>query len=277
MTAQADHDPSTSLTLSPIGVVHSPHREPATAARQSSVARKVRGSIELFAGHGFEFALSDLKEGQHLWIIFWFHRSRSWRPRVRPPRSAERRGVFSTRAPHRPNPIGLSVVRLLEVRGLSLDIAGVDMLDGTPVLDIKPYLPYADAILDADSGWLTTPEDPGPTYQVCFEMRAREQLEFLRSGFDLDLEAGLTDALALGPHPHPYRRIKAVGGLLQLAHKEWRARFETAGQRILVRSLATGYRARQLASDPEPKLEIHRAFVAQFGYPGHGSRFSGEG
>ncbi|HKI60273.1 MAG TPA: tRNA (N6-threonylcarbamoyladenosine(37)-N6)-methyltransferase TrmO, partial [Mariprofundaceae bacterium] len=91
----------------------------------------------------------------HIWVIYWMHLNQGWNPLVIPPRGPKtKRGVLATRAPHRPNSIGLSVVRLLKVEGRELTIAAHDMLDGTPVLDIKPYLPYADALPEATHGWL---------------------------------------------------------------------------------------------------------------------------
>ncbi len=107
-------------------------------------------------------AIRDLEHFSHIWIIYWLHLNQGWNPLVRPPgRGAQKRGVLATRAPHRPNPIGLSAVRLLAIEQNRLTIDAGDLLDGTPVLDIKPYLPYADQIEDANSGWLeelaTTP------------------------------------------------------------------------------------------------------------------------
>src|SRR5690606_8897037 len=100
---------------------------------QPSAAREVEGSIELYPGHHFEHGLVDLATWSHIWVLFWFHQNAGWRPKVLPPRSLRRRGVFATRAPHRPNPIGLSCVRLMNVQDLTLHVRGVDMLDGTPV------------------------------------------------------------------------------------------------------------------------------------------------
>src|SRR3954466_9327479 len=102
------------VTLTPIGVARTPFPDRLSAPRQPYAARGVEGTIELFPGHDFEHALLDLDGWDYLWVIFWFHLNHGWRPKVLPPRSAgKRRGVFSTRSPHRPNPIGLSVVRLL--------------------------------------------------------------------------------------------------------------------------------------------------------------------
>ncbi len=217
------------FVVRPIGVVHSPFVEPRQAPRQSRLAPEAEATIELFPGRGFEFAIEDLVVGQHLWVLFWFHRAEGYKPKVLPPRSRVRRGVFSTRAPYRPNPIGMSVVELVAIDGLTLTVRNVDLLDGTPVIDLKPYLPYADALPDAEAGWLSAPADPGPSYRVVVSERAEEQLGYLLETWHLDLRTGIEQALTLGPQPHPYRRIKRDGDAFRLAHKEWRVRFRVDG------------------------------------------------
>lgn len=253
------------LTLTPIGVVHSPFAERRQAPRQPEAARGVRGTIELYPGRNFEHALHDLDGFRHLWVIFWFHLNPGWRPKVLPPRSARRRGVFATRSPHRPNPIGLSVVELVSVDGLTLNVANIDMLDRTPVLDIKPYVPYTDAIADGDHGWLARPSDPIAEFEVVYGLRAEQQLGFLKERFGLELRADIEAVLKLGPEPHPYRRIRRDGDSWLLSLKDWRVRFDVDGRRVTVQSLGSGYRPKQLALGEEPALGVHRAFVAEFG------------
>ena len=140
------------LVLRPIGVVHSPFRVHADAPRQGCVAPTVASQIVLRPG--LQNCLKDLARFSHIWVVCWFNYAVGWNHQVKPPRDTKKRGVLATRAPHRPNPIGLSVVRLLGVRGTRLRVQGLDLLDGTPVLDLKPYLPYADAVPDANDGWL---------------------------------------------------------------------------------------------------------------------------
>jgi tRNA (adenine37-N6)-methyltransferase len=261
---------SGAIRFEPIGVFRSPFTEPAQAPRQPAAARGVQGRIELAAGRGFEFALSDLERWRYLWVLFFFDRVEGWRAKVRPPRSRVRRGVFATRSPHRPNPIGLSAMQLLKVEGLTLTVANVDILDGTPVLDIKPYVAYTDAIVDAGAGWLTPDAaiDPGPRWEVELAPLALEQSRFLAER-SIEVAEPVRQALALGPAPHPYRRIKRDGDAFVLAHKDWRARFQVDGARVTVLSFGTGYRPRELASSTDPALEPHRAFVAIFGHRGH--------
>ena len=132
--------------------------------------------------------------------------------------------------------------------------ATLDLLDGTPVLDLKPYLAYADAFPDASAGWLETQHDPRPSWTVAFATRAEEQLAWLEEQ-GVDPRGRIAQALALGPQPHAYRRIK--NGVL--AVKEWRARFVRTGEQALtVIEIFSGFRTK----DAPP---LHRAFAARFG------------
>ena len=122
-------------------------------APRQAVVDGAEAVIELFPGRNLEHAIEDLAGWERIWVIFWFHLNPGWRPKVLPPRSTSgRKGVLATRSPHRPNPLGLSAVRLLRIEGLNLHVQGVDMIDGTPVLDIKPYVPYSDAFAQSGSG-----------------------------------------------------------------------------------------------------------------------------
>jgi len=119
---------------------------------QPAGARGVRGYVEIFS----EYAegLRDIEGFSHLFLIYAFHRCPSYQLTVIPFLDTSPRGVFATRAPRRPNAIGLSVVRLIEVNGTMLVVEDVDILDGTPLLDLKPYVPAFDSYPDAASGWL---------------------------------------------------------------------------------------------------------------------------
>jgi tRNA-Thr(GGU) m(6)t(6)A37 methyltransferase TsaA len=258
------------LELEPIGVVHSPFTEKMQAPRQPGVAQSADGSIELFSGRDFEHALEDLATFRYIWIIFWFDRAEGWRPKVLPPRSEKRRGVFATRSPHRPNPIGMSLLELAGISGLTLQVKGLDLLEGTPVLDIKPYIPYADSRPDADHGWLdaaSIPGDPKAAFAVEFTDGARAELELLQS-FGVELEEPIRQVLELGPEPHPYRRIRKLGGGTEggaacLSLKDFRVTFtcDVSEQRVTVQSIATGYRPKELATRAEPALDAHRALA----------------
>jgi tRNA-Thr(GGU) m(6)t(6)A37 methyltransferase TsaA len=143
---------SESFTLTPIGRIASPHRELAGMPIQPAGARDVSGRLELEP----EYApgLADLDGFSHLILVYVFHQSRGHELQVTPFMDTEPRGLFATRAPRRPNPVGLSVVRLERISANVVHVLDVDVLDGTPLLDIKPYVPDFDAVAGARTGWL---------------------------------------------------------------------------------------------------------------------------
>lgn len=255
----------TSFAVRPVGFVRSPFREKADAPRQATVAEGVEARVEILPE--FELGLSDLAGFERIWVVFWFHEAAGApKLKVLPPRSDEKRGVFATRSPHRPNPIGISAVRLLSIEGAVVRVQGVDLIDETPVLDLKPYLAYADAFPDASAGWLEGARDPRPPWEVHVDARAEQQLAWITARGGGDLRGRIVETLALGPQPHPYRRIKKLGdGTYQLAVKEWRATFTIEGHLVTVHAIATGYRGKELATGKEPVHELHRAFVETFG------------
>lgn len=257
------------VSLTPIGVIRTPFPDKASAPRQPAAARGAKGRLELFPDGRYEHALADLESFRHVWVLFLFHKSRGWRAKVLPPRSTARRGVFATRAPYRPNPIGMSLLRLERIDGTVLHVLDVDMIDETPLLDIKPYLPYADSADRAEHGWLDEARsnaDPAGSFDVKFSPRAVAQLAFLRDRCGVDLEARIRTALALGPSPHPYRRIRKDGDGFRLAVQEWRVRFVVEGKAVLVEKVASGYRPSQVFTDPA--LEAHREYAEAFGADG---------
>ena len=257
------------LVLEPIGHVRTSVETKVEAARQPRAATGTPGRIELLPGRNFEHALSDLEGWEYLWVLFWFDRNSGWRPKVLPPRSRSgRKGVFATRSPHRPNPIGLSAVRLECVDGLTLHIRDVDMLDGTPVLDIKPYVAYTDAIAAAKSGWLDdtaasersdAAPDPIAPFDVEWTPEAGAQAAWIEAHAGLSLRERAVATLALGPAPHPYRRIRRDTEGFVLAVKDWRVRFSVEGKHVSVHRVVSGYRDSQLARGGD-ELAAHCEF-----------------
>ena len=164
-----------SFSVNPIGVIHSCFPEKFGIPRQPGLAPAAMARLELLPPYDRVEALEGIEAYSHLWISFVFHAVKrdEWKPTVRPPRLGGNRriGVFATRSTHRPNPLGLSVVELLGIETSDeghpvLLLGGVDIMDGTPVLDIKPYLPYADIIPDARAE--LAPDRP-PVSEVVFE------------------------------------------------------------------------------------------------------------
>ena len=190
--------------FAPIGVIRSCFREKFGIPRQPGLVAAARATLELLPPYSQPAAVRGLESFSHLWLVFVFHGipAGCWRATVRPPRLGGNRrlGVFATRSPFRPNPIGLSAVKLdgIAVRQgqVMLHLAGVDLLDGTPVLDIKPYLPYADRIMEATGGF--APEAPGVGLTVDFSPAASE---FCAAWPEGDLRELITQILRQDPRP----------------------------------------------------------------------------
>ena len=139
------------LKLTSIGVIHAPHHQVKGTPIQPRWAAGIEGTVEVF--QMFAAGLRDLDGFERIWLLCWFDQARQAQLEVVPYRDTQTRGVFATRAPSRPNPIGLSCVRLLGVQGATLRVADLDILDGTPLLDIKPYLSDFDAFIVHHTGW----------------------------------------------------------------------------------------------------------------------------
>jgi tRNA-Thr(GGU) m(6)t(6)A37 methyltransferase TsaA len=140
------------ITYEPIGIIHSPFTEPAEMPIQPKGASGVLGHIDILPQ--FSDGLADLEGFSHIILLYHFHRVAGKRLRVTPFLDSTERGIFATRAPVRPNPIGISVVELQRIQGTRLSIANVDILDETPLLDIKPYVPEFDQFPVTRTGWL---------------------------------------------------------------------------------------------------------------------------
>ena len=191
----------------PIGFVQTPFTQRFGIPRQPGLVPAAKGIIKMDASPDFQFALKGLEQFSHLWIIFVFHShgGNKWKPTIRPPRlgGKAKMGVLSSRSPHRPNPIGLSVVELERIDfdakgGAEIHVKGVDLLNGTPVLDIKPYLPYADSVPQANSGWAHEEIKKTPVVFLAAALEKITQAE--ASGF-LDLKDLIEQLLAIDPRP----------------------------------------------------------------------------
>ena len=171
------------LTIRPIARIRSDFLEKFTIPRQSGLVRSLRAEVVFEQEYRDMSAVRGLEEFSHLWLIWGFSavKETRWSPTVRPPRLGgnRRMGVFATRSPFRPNRLGLSCLELLEVRqdrllGPVLTVGGGDLLDGTPIYDIKPYLPYADCRPEALGGFASCPQ--GPALQVDIPQKLLERV-----------------------------------------------------------------------------------------------------
>ena len=195
---------STKIELTPIGYFRSSQVHPYEAGRQPDDHHSV-GVIELEAGHNFEQALSGLEGCERIWIVFLFHHNDHWNPMVLPPRGTDQKvGVFATRSPYRPNPVGISCVKVAKIDKLRITVEGADILDGSPILDIKPYVAYADSFPGSEPEWLKNAE----RYLVEFSELADKQLQFLDSLGATQLRGFLIHQLEYEPTNAKKKRVK---------------------------------------------------------------------
>jgi len=144
------------MRVKPIGIIHSPFSRTDGIPIQTVFAQACEGMVEVYSE--FEEALLDLEGFERIWLLYWFDRASEFKAKVKPYMDDRWHGLFATRAPSRPNPIGLSCVRLLSVEANILHVSDIDILDGTPLLDIKPYVGKFDRYEVKRNGWLDTSE-----------------------------------------------------------------------------------------------------------------------
>ncbi len=244
-----------SLTLHPIGFIRTEKQVKFQTRHQPAESDTEQNVLELLPGCGYENALRDLQGFSRIWLVWWFHRNDTWRPQVLPPRGpAQRRGLFATRSPHRPNPLGITPVPLLRIDRLRLVLGTCDFVDGTPVFDIKPYVPAYDSFPNESNGWigevdtlLTAP----PGYQVRFTAQAEVQLEWLLSQWQIDFRERLAELLSRDPSPHRTRRITKRGAAqFEIGCGAWRALFSVHDKIVTIDAIEPGYPPRFL-HDPD--------------------------
>ncbi len=265
------------MQVTPIGTFYGDAVYKYDAPRQGSLFAGHPGRIVLNAGQNFEMALRDLEGFERIWVIFQFHENQGWRPTTRPPvppKGRDRVGTFASRSPYRPNSIGLSCVRLLKIEGLTIFIDESDLLNGTPVLDIKPYIPMADAFPEARAGWVD--EQEGDPWIVDASEKFIKQNRWLVEHLVPDLESFARVQLSRGNigadiFDGSRRRLtideNAKKGVL--AYRTFRIHFEydEGGRRVFLRHIASGYSPEELeadAVDPYGDKPVHREFVALF-------------
>ncbi len=218
-----------SLLLRPIGFLRSGKAVKFQARHQPDEREAEENHLELLPGQNFEQALADLAGFERVWLLWWFHRNENWRPRVIPPRGPQRRrGVFATRSPHRPNALGMTPVRLLGVEGRVLRLGPCDLVEGTPIFDIKPYVPAYDSFPGSRAGWIDevdAAEAAPPAHVVELAPRAVGQAEWLRTGWGVDFLPRVRELLGRDPSPHRTRRIRRTDTGLEIGCGAWRALF----------------------------------------------------
>ena len=266
-------DPS--LTIRPIGFLRSGKGVRFKTLHQPDETAEEINVLELNPGTGIREALRDLDGMERIWLIWWFHRAESWRPLVLPPRGpSQRRGVFSTRSPHRPNPIGMTPARLLGIEGLRLLLGPCDLLEGTPVLDIKPYVPAYDAFPESRAGWIEAVEalqSQPPRFSVSWSALAQEQVQWLKAAWSVDFQQRVVDILGRDPSPHRTRRIRSLPvGNLEMGCGAWRVEFRVRDAAVEILAVKPSFPVRFLLEawrEEIPDREAQLAFLQRWPCP----------
>lgn len=253
------------MKVEPIGYFHSGNERKYTVPRQGVLNPGHPGTVSLCEGRDFELALRDLDGFERIWLLFHFHENRDWQPLVRPPvvpPEMNRVGVFATRSPYRPNPIGLTSVRLLAIDGLRLTVDEVDLIDGTPVLDIKPYVPRIDAFPDVEAGWVERQQSD--QWAVAASVWFEEQAAAVLDAGGPDLASIARIQLRENPFDPARKRVTVqAGGDGVLAIRLFRIAFavNAALRTITLKAVTSGYAADELAAgsaDPYQDKAFHR-------------------
>lgn len=255
-----------SLSCAPIGFIHTGLTLKDDTPRQAERAPEATHTVELLPGNHFEEALKDLSGFERIWLIWWFDRNSNWRPMVRTPRgNTHRRGVFATRSPHRPNPIGITSVPLIKIVGLTLTVGSTDLLDGTPILDIKPYISSVDSFSAQRQGWLDEVEqnEDHPRYVVRLSALAEHQLRWLQGTWGVDLFPRMQHRLARSPFPSRRHRITAPkNGEHRLSSGGWRIYFTVSDTVVDVVRIAPGFPVSLLQKDGREIIPHYQAQLA---------------
>lgn len=220
------------LIIKPVAYIKNGYKEKFGVPRQSGLAPSVYSEIVFCPEFKDENLLRDIEQYSHLWLIWGFSKNNGeWSPTVRPPRLGgnKRVGVFATRSPFRPNGLGLSCVKLESVKntpnGKILSVTGADIVDGTPIYDIKPYLPYTDSICDAHGGFSDEHKDDFSEVEFSKDITEKTDGDFLRE---------LTEILSLDPRPSYQDDNKRVYGL---SYGDYDVKFKCGGGKITVTHL----------------------------------------
>lgn len=263
--------------MNPIGTFFGDAIYKYDAPRQGRLFAGHPGRIVLSPGQNFEMALRDLDGFERIWVIFLFHENEGWRPTTRPPvppKGKDRVGTFASRSPYRPNPIGLSCVRLLKIDGLTLYVDEADLLNETPVLDIKPYIPMADAFPEAHAGWVE--EQVGDLWTVEMSDAFATQNRWIAERSAFDLESFARVQLSRGNFSKDVfdssrRRLtvdeNAKTGVL--AYRTFRIHFsyDDSCCKVVLQRISSGYTSADLNPETEDKYgdkQLHRDFIANF-------------
>ena len=231
----AKKEPPRTPGFNVIGVLESCFREKFGTPRQPHLVPSSFARLKIYPHYAPEHSLEGLAEFSHVWLLSWFHlaTNKSFHPKIHPPRlKGGKIGVFATRSPHRPNPVGLSLVKLERVEKDTLYLSGIDLVDGTPILDVKPYLPISDIAPNPLSGWV--PHNAFPELKVDFTPLALKDIESFSAPGAADLPRLIADTLRHDPRNMRDRTQMKDGAKLAFFMLNMEIKFSVTGGKATV-------------------------------------------
>ncbi len=250
------------FTLKPIGIFKGTHKTKAAIPRQGSLSQQT-GHIEFVDGFDSKSAMMGLEKMSHVWLIFSFHKAISKpKPLVRPPRNPDVQvGVWATRSPYRPNSLGLTLAKIESVKGKKLFLSQIDLLDETPIFDIKPYVTESDFVKKPSLGWIDEIEN----WKYSLSTEAQAQVSFLKENGLHEIDDVIESQFGTKPLQPKRKRIKTSGKNYILAYRTWRFLFKVSVSKKYsqIIKIFSGYSDLELedSKDPYQDKTLHKKFI----------------
>ena len=245
-----------SITYNPIGTFYSTENEKYQIPNQSGLDNNMEGFIEINKDLNVSQVLHGLEGFNFIWIIFHFHKVDNWKNMISVQRSEKKQGVFSTRSPHRPNPIGISCIEVKEIKGREIRLISPDLMNGTPILDLKPYLAYSDSKPNASNGWLENQQTP-EKYSIELNNISKTKISWLGER-KIQIMNYINTTLVFFPQPNKKKRIQLLAENdnifnCELACKTWRISYNLNenNKSISITDIYSGYKSEYLNYEKE--------------------------
>ena len=249
--------------VKPIGTFCCDFKYKQDMPRQGVLNQNSKGIVKLNLENAPQ-CLEGLEGFSHIWLIYIFHQNQNWKPMVSPPRIHPKKvGVLASRAPYRPNQIGMSLVKLEKVNKDSIEVSEFDLLDQTPIIDIKPYVHYSDSKENSTHGWLIKEE----TYKIKFTRKAKEQAQWILDKAGLDFYQITYTQLSTQAFNSQIKRIIQIDDFYVLKYRTWRIKYKKADTNTIeVMDFRSGYKKSDLnnSEDKYSDKEIHKEFIQRF-------------
>ncbi len=257
------------IQLNSIGTFHCPHKHKCELPQQSTVlTTKHQAYIELTLPNA-ELCLKDLNGFSHIWVLFHFNKNKNWKPLTSPPRLVNQKvGVFASRSPYRPNPIGMSLLEIEKISKNRIYVKQYDLIDKTPILDIKPYLTYTDCAEPVKQGWVESCRSIyNKSYTIKYSTLSKNQIDWINKYTHFNLYDFIQTQLSQHPTDKTRKRVNRTStDLWEISFRTWRVNFKIneGANEIYINSLSSGYSKSEIENtncDTYKDKNIHNLFT----------------